>query len=67
MNSKETLILVADIRGWAFDSVASFVQSLLNDQYDCHIIYSCDYKTSEEFLINLNQYNSIKLIHYLTK
>ncbi len=64
MNSKETLILVADIRGWAFDNVASFVQSLLNDQYDCHIIYSCDYKTSEEFLINLNQYNSIKLIHF---
>ncbi|WP_250310752.1 glycosyltransferase [Rickettsia endosymbiont of Oedothorax gibbosus] len=64
MNSKETLILVADIRGWAFDSVASFVQSLLNDQYDCHIIYSGDYKTSEEFLINLNQYNSIKLIHF---
>ncbi|MCC8399491.1 MAG: glycosyltransferase [Rickettsia endosymbiont of Platyusa sonomae] len=64
MNSKETLILVADIRGWAFDSVASFVQSLLNEQYDCHIIYSGDYKTSEEFLINLNQYNSIKLIHF---
>jgi RPE1 domain-containing protein len=64
MNLKETLILVADVRGWAFDSVASFVRSLLNDQYDCHIIYSCDYKTSEDFLISLNQYNSIKLIHF---
>ncbi|MCC8372420.1 MAG: glycosyltransferase [Rickettsia endosymbiont of Pseudomimeciton antennatum] len=64
MNSKEILILVADVRGWAFDSVALSVQSLLNDQYDCHIIYSCDYKTSEDFLISLNQYNSIKLIHF---
>ncbi len=64
MNSKETLILVADVRGWAFDSVAQYVQSLLKDQYDCHIIYSCDYKTSEDFLISLNQYDSIKLIHF---
>ncbi|WP_425363682.1 glycosyltransferase [Candidatus Tisiphia endosymbiont of Hybos culiciformis] len=64
MNSKETLILVADVKGWAFDSVAQYVQSLLNDRYDCHIIYSCDYKTCEDFIISLNQYNSIKLIHF---
>ncbi|WP_341756573.1 MULTISPECIES: glycosyltransferase [unclassified Candidatus Tisiphia] len=64
MNSKETLILVADVRGWAFDSVAQYVQSLLNDQYDCHIIYSCDYKTCEDFLGDLNQYDFVKLIHF---
>lgn len=64
MNSKETLILVSDVRGWAFDNVAQYVQSLLSDQYDCHIIYSCDYKTYKDFLIKLNQYTSIKLIHF---
>ncbi|WP_417904726.1 glycosyltransferase [Candidatus Tisiphia endosymbiont of Micropterix aruncella] len=64
MNSKETLILVSDVRGWAFDNVAQYVQSLLNEQYDCHIIYSCDYKTYKDFLIKLNQYTSIKLIHF---
>jgi len=64
MTEKYTIILVADVRGWAFDNVAQYVQSLLSDRYDCRVIYSGDFKTYKDFLVKLNRFSSIKLIHF---
>ncbi len=64
MKQKDIIILVADIRNWALESVANYVKSLLVHKYECHIIYSGDFKNYKDFIKSLEQYKSIKLIHF---
>lgn len=64
MTQKDTIILVADVRNWAFDNIARHVKSLLDSKYECHIIYSKDFKHYNDFIQSLGQYKSISLIHF---
>ncbi|MDF2964907.1 MAG: family 2 glycosyl transferase [Rickettsiaceae bacterium] len=60
---KKTIILVADVKNWAFDNIAQYISSLLKDDYDCHIIYTADYSNYEHFLQNLDVFPKIDFIH----
>ena len=58
------ILLIADVRGWAFDYIAQYLVSLLEGKYDIDIVYIDDYKTPEEFLDYLATLPQIDLIHF---
>lgn len=63
-NAAKTIILVADVRGWAFDSIAQYVSNIIDDVYDCHVIYTSDYKNYEDFFESLGNYPRIDFMHF---
>jgi glycosyltransferase involved in cell wall biosynthesis len=63
-HNTKIVLLVADVRGWAFDSIAQYVKSIISDQYDCHVIYTSDSENYEDFLESLGKYTKIDFIHF---
>ena len=45
MSFKKKILLVADVRGWAYDDASQNWKALLSKEYDIDIIYLSDYKT----------------------
>jgi len=64
VRDKKTIILVADVKGWAFDNIAQYILTLLKDKYDCYIVYTANLKNHEEFLGCLNSYPKVDCIHF---
>ncbi|MGI4776206.1 MAG: glycosyltransferase [Janthinobacterium lividum] len=61
---KKNLILVVDVRNWAFDNIAQYLKAILKDNYNCHVMYASDYKNYQEFFDKLGIYNNIDFMHF---
>lgn len=47
---KKKLAFVVDIRGWAFDIIASHVKQQLSDDYEVSLYYWADYPIASHLL-----------------
>lgn len=61
---KKTLVLVADVKGWAFDNIAQYLLKLLSHKYDIKIIYVSNFQDYDRFLDALNDISKIDFIHF---
>jgi glycosyltransferase involved in cell wall biosynthesis len=61
---KKTVILVADVKNWAFDNIAQYVAGILDEEYECHILYTSEYKDHENFLHSLAKLKKIDFMHF---
>ncbi len=61
---KKTILLVADVKGWAFDNIAQYLVKLLESRYDVRVVYVSDYKDYNDFLDALNAISKIDFIHF---
>ncbi|RYE05861.1 MAG: glycosyltransferase [Rickettsiaceae bacterium] len=62
--SLKKIILVADVRDWAFSNIAQYLISILKDKYDCYVFYTSDYKNYQEFFENILSHEHIDFIHF---
>lgn len=61
---KKTIVLVADVKSWAFDNIAQYLLKLLGNKYDIHIIYVSNFRDYETFLDALHTIPKVQLIHF---
>lgn len=57
------IVLVVDIRNWAFDRIAQNIKSKLSDIFDIDIIYWEDFSTPSKFVLHINKLNP-KGVHF---
>lgn len=61
---KKTVLLVADVKKWAFDNIAQYLKVILSDKYEIHIIYSCEFTNPGKLLDHFNDFEKIDFIHF---
>lgn len=64
MSDKKTVILVADVKGWAFDHIAGYLKPLLETNYNVYILYTENYNNPHELLKVIDQFDKIDFIHF---
>lgn len=62
MDMKKKLAFIVDIRGWAFDIIASHVKQQLSDDYEVSLYYWADYPIASHLLQKL-QVDGIAHVH----
>lgn len=61
---KKNVILLADVRNWAFDNIAQYLKPILGKKFNVTILYSGDYKTPVKLLDKLHSMQDIDFIHF---
>lgn len=64
---KKVILLVADVKNWAFDNIAQYLQMLLNADYNVRILYTEQYKTHKMLLEEINALKKIDCIHFFQR
>lgn len=64
LSDKKTILLVSDVKGWAFDHIAEYLKSLLEEDYNVQIIYSGDYGSPYALLETLTKCDTVSFIHF---
>lgn len=62
--SKANIVLLADVKNWAFDNIAQYLKPLLSDEYNVNILYTEDYKNPKELLFALTELKDVKFVHF---
>lgn len=62
--SKKKILLIADVRNWAFDNIAQFLKPILERKYDVEILYTDDFASPKGLLVALSKYKKIDFIHF---
>jgi glycosyltransferase involved in cell wall biosynthesis len=67
MSTKKTVLLIADVKNWAFDSIAQYLKKLLEDIYNIHILYSQSYSNSGELLKEIIKFPRVDFVHFFSR
>jgi glycosyltransferase involved in cell wall biosynthesis len=62
--SKKSIFFIADVRNWAFDNIAQYLKSILEDSYDVKILYAGDFNSPGELIDELNLCDHIDYVHF---
>ncbi|MBA8666286.1 glycosyltransferase [Holosporaceae bacterium 'Namur'] len=57
------VLFVVDVRGWAFDQVARYVTKVLQDKYQCEVVYTEDF-TPKSFLKWFARQSGYAVVHF---
>ena len=67
MSTKNTVLLIADVKNWAFDNIAKYLKKILGDVYNIHIIYSENYSNSGELLKEFVKFPKVDFVHFFSR
>ncbi|MFK8040285.1 MAG: glycosyltransferase [Rickettsiaceae bacterium] len=62
--AKQTIAFIADVKYWAFDNIAQYLKTILEDDYIVCIFYTEEYPNVESFLNKLLERDDIDFIHF---
>ncbi len=67
MSSKKTVLLIADVKNWAFDNITQYLKKILSDSYNIHILYSESYSNPGDLLKEITDFSKIDFIHFFSR
>jgi glycosyltransferase involved in cell wall biosynthesis len=59
------LLVIADVRGWAFDSIARGLKQTIGDAFEIDIIYGRDFRNIADLAVRLSESGGYDFIHFL--
>lgn len=61
---KKRVVFIVDVRNWAFDNIAQFLKTALDQEYDVNILYTSDYNSPMSLLKDLSKYSKVDFVHF---
>lgn len=58
------ILLIADVKNWAFDNIAQYLKTILSKDYQIEIIYTNDYKNLDDLLEVISNLGKLHYIHF---